>query len=452
MIVALFISASGAQSAPNVNILFIAVDDLNNCLGCYGHPLVKSPNIDRLAARGVRFDRAYCQYPLCNPSRASLLTGLRPDSTRIFENSTMFRNTVPGAVTLPQLFRQSGYYVARVGKLFHYGVPNGIGTSGLDDLQSWDTVVNPSGRDKVDEKLVKNLTWPRPIGGALTFLAADGGDDEQTDARVAAESIRILERSAAGRPFFLAVGLYRPHVPCVAPKKYFQMYPVEKITPPGDQDKRDGYPDAALTVKPPSYGLDEKDQKDMIQSYYAAVTFMDAQVGKLLDALDRLKLADNTMVVLFGDHGWHLGEHGLWQKMSLFEESARVPLVIAAPGTKGAGKPCPRLAELVDLYPTLADLCGLSAPANLEGKSLRPLLNEPGRAWDAAGFTQVQRGNFMGRSIRTERWRYTEWDGGKQGVELYDHDADPHEMNNLAKDANYATAVAALKKRLQEKK
>ena len=443
-----------AEDAPRYNVLFIAVDDLNTALGCYGHPLVKSPHIDRLAKRGTRFDRAYCQFPLCSPSRTSLLFGLRPDSTGTLDNLTVFRTKLPTAVSLPQHFRKHGYFAARVGKVFHYGVPGDIGTSGLDDPKAWEMIVNPSGRDKTDEARVQNYTPKRNLGASLSFLQADGTDEEQTDARIAAEAIRIME-TRRDRPFFLAVGFFRPHVPCVAPKKYFEMYPTSKLSLPKEPaDDRKNHPEAAYTVTPPNYGLEEDKLKEFLQGYYAAVTFADAQVGKLLDAVDRLKLNDNTIIVLWGDHGWHLGEHGLWQKMSLFEESAHVPLIVYWPGAKTKGKPSARPVELLDLYPTLADLCGLPVPKELHGKSLRPLLDDPAAKFKEGAFTQVTRGSvdnrFMGRSVRTERWRYTEWDDGKKGVELYDHDSDPKEYRNLAEDAKYAETVKHLKELLRQ--
>jgi uncharacterized sulfatase len=443
--------AGGARPAPAVplNVLFIVSDDLNTDLGCYGHPLVRSPNIDRLAAGGVRFERAYCQYPLCNPSRASFLTGRRPDTTQVQENATHFRKALPDVVTLPQAFSRQGYFAARVGKLYHYGVPGQIGTPGLDDAPSWQTAINPRGKEKDEEDKVVNYSGGG-IGGALTWYVTEGPDEEHTDGKVATEAIRLLEANRE-RPFFLAVGFYRPHVPCVAPPNYFDLYPPEKIALPKEPPEHlAGIPEPAPAVRKPNYGLDDEKLRTMIRAYYASVSYMDGQVGRVLDALDRFGLADRTVVVFLGDHGWHLGEHGQWQKMTLFERSARVPLLIRAPGARGNGKACARTVELVDLYPTLVELCGLPAQAGLEGKSLAPLLNDPQAAWTKPAITQVRRGKagLMGRSVRTERHRYTEWDGGKGGAELYDYQTDPRELKNLAADPAHAATAAELKKLL----
>ena len=458
LVLSLAAAPSLAQEAkpaqPKWNVLLIASDDLNAALGLYGNDLVKTPNLVRLARRGVRFDRAYCQFPLCNPSRSSFLTGLRPDHTKVLDNAVKFRDVDPNIVTLPQLFKKNGYHVARVGKLFHYGVPGQIGTSGLDDPASWDKVVNPRGRDRDDEPKITSLKpESREFGGTLSWLAAEGTDEEQTDGKSAAAAIGLLEQNK-DRPFFLGVGFYRPHTPYVAPRKYFDLYPPDRLTPAQyPPDDRNDIPPAALVNRPEERAMTDAQQREAMQAYYASVTFMDAQVGKLLDALDRLKLADRTIVVFLSDHGYLLGEHGLWQKMCLFEESARVPLVVAAPGHKG-DRTCFRLVELVDIYPTLAELCGLAPPANLDGRSLVPLLDDPEQPWKNAAFTQVTRGQrenqFQGRSIRTERFRYTEWDGGRRGVELYDHQLDQGEFRNLANDPEFADDILPLRALLRQ--
>jgi iduronate 2-sulfatase len=445
-----------ADVPARMNVLLIVSDDLtHNALGTYGGPRA-TPNIDALARRGVRFDRTYCQFPLCNPSRASFLTGLRPDSLRVYENATQFRKNVPDAQSLPQTFRKAGYTVARVGKLYHYGVPAQIGTDGLDDPSSWERTVNPRGRDKDDEDKIFSLTPDAKgagrFGATLSWLAADGTDEEQTDGKIALEIARLL-RQYADRPFFLGCGFFRPHTPYVAPKSYFSRHPLDSIgLPIVPADHRQSAP-------PPAFGSSKWEQEVMtddlrrqaIQAYRASASFMDAQVGVIMRTLDELKLADKTIVVFMSDHGYHLGDHGLWQKMSLFENSTRVPLIIHDPRRPGEDRRCARTVELVDLHATLADLCGLDVPKT-DGTSLKPLLDDPDRAWDRAAFTQVSRGTptttgettkqhapwFMGRSVRKERYRYTEWDGGKKGAQLYDYEADPGELRNLVDDPELA--------------
>ncbi len=456
LLLALAVMVSAAPAAaPKFNVLHLVSDDLNCGLGCYGHPLVKSPNIDKLAARGVRFDKAYCQYPLCNPSRASFLTGQRPDTTKVYENSTHFREALPDVVTLPQSFQKVGAFVARVGKLYHYGVPTQIGTSGLDDPPSWMQFINPIGHDKKVEDKIFSLT-PGQFGGTLSWFA-DEDPEPQTDAIGAMEAIKLLE-AHKDKPFYLAVGFYRPHTPYVAPKQYFDMYPIDKVElASGPMKDQEGVPVPAFA----SYKKDQDKLTDDLrrqarQAYYASTSFMDAQVGQVVNALDRLGLADKTIIVFHSDHGYHLGEHGLWQKQSIWEGSARVPLIICVPGSAQKGKTCGRPVELVDLHATLTDLCGIEAPKN-DGYSLKPLLEDPQAAWSHAAYSQVlrgqeigtkapkakkQKGGFMGRSVRTEQWRYTEWGkDGEKGVQLYDMVKDPTEAKNLANDPAHAATV-----------
>jgi len=454
-------------AATKPNVLFIVSDDLATRLGCYGDPLVKSPHIDRLAARGVRFDRAYCQFPLCNPSRASFLTGLRPDTIRIHENSTHLRETSPRVQTLGQTFMRAGYYVARIGKLYHYGVPAHIGTDSYDDFQSWHYRFNPYGRDRDDENKIVSIRadakGPGRFGATLSWLAAEGEDTEQTDGIAATHAIELLEKlKGQPRPFFLAVGFYRPHTPYVAPKKWFELYPPERITlPKVPAGYRDTLPKPALPYRVEEEKLTDDQRRLAIQAYHASTSFMDAQVGRLLDALERLGLSRNTIVVFLSDHGYHLYEHEYWQKMSLFEVAARVPLIIALPDGTSAGQACRRPVELVDLHATLADLCDVRAPSKLDGKSLLPLLKNPETLWTKPAITQVARElqrpvtngipeptqvTVMGYSIRTERWRYTEWNG--RGVELYDHNTDPDELKNLANDPASAATRTELRKQL----
>lgn len=468
----LLATSVGLAAAPKYNVLHLVSDDLNCSLGTYGHPLVKSPNIDKLAARGVRFDKAYCQYPLCNPSRASFMTGLRPDTTKVYENSTHFRETDPNTVTIPQSFQKAGAFAARVGKLYHYGVPTQIGTSGLDDAPSWMQVVNPIGHDKKVEDKIFSLI-PGQFGGALSWFA-DEDPEPQTDAIGAAEAIKLLE-AKKDQPFYLAVGFYRPHTPYVAPKQYFDMYPLDQVgLAQGPGKDEPGIPEAAYaSYKKEQDQLTDDLRRKARQAYFASTTFMDAQVGQVVDAIDRLGLADKTIIVFHSDHGYHLGEHGLWQKQSIWEGSARVPLIIVVPGSTNKGKACARPVELVDLHATLTDLCGIESPKT-DGFSLKPLLDNTEEAWSHAAHSQVLRGQqigtnapkfkdqqkaqvkgkgkgkkangFMGRSVRNEQYRYTEWGkDGEHGVMLYDLNNDPMETKNLASDPAHAETLKSMK-------
>lgn len=449
--------ASADEPATKKNVLLIISDDLTTTsLHCYGNALVQTPNVDAFAAGAVRFDHAYCQYPLCNPSRCSFMTGRRPDTTRVYDNGVNFRRHLPDVITIPQHFQNAGYFAARVGKIYHYGVPEQIGTNGMDDGRSWNEVVNPRGRDKDEEADVINLVGIRNIGASLTYLETDGDGSDHTDAKIADAVIKMLEQHK-DKPFFIGCGFFRPHVPCAASKNYFNLYSLDKIKLPVEPPEHLALiPPIALTVRPANYGLDAEKLKIFTRAYFASTSLMDAQVGRVLAALHKLGLADKTVVVFMSDHGWCLGEHGQWQKMLLFEESTRVPLAIYDPGNKANGKVCSRPVELVDLYPTLADLCGLPPPDGADGVSLKPLVENPDASWDKPAFTQVRHGpakqKIMGRSVRTEHWRYTEWDGGRRGVELYDQQADPKEYHNLAHDPQEADVVASLKKLLHAQK
>ena len=451
----LLLSSCSDPTPPNV--LFIAVDDLNNDLGTYGHHLVRSPHIDRLADQGIRFDRAYCQYPVCSPSRSSFLTGLYPEQTGVLTNQGQFRDRLPDTPTLPQWFKMHGYYTARIGKIYHYGVPSQIGTDGEDDPASWSATVNPRGIDREVHDRIKTLQ-PGQFGGTLSWLSLDPDEGLHTDELGTEAAIRIMEEHhprETGRPLFLAVGFYRPHTPFVATDSLFEMYPPDEIEPllevPGD---RDDIPLPALADRPKQRELSLEQRRTIIQAYYASVSFMDVQVGRLLDGLKEHDLADNTIIVFVSDHGYHLGHHGLWQKGDLFEGSVRVPLIIAAPGIASGGTDA--LVELVDLYPTLADLAGLPSPDHLAGESLRPVMTEPGRTVRGSAFTvansraawvhpAMQGRDVIGHTIRTRQFRYTEWNEGAEGIELYDYHADPMEYYNLAGSTEFAALQDSLR-------
>lgn len=434
------------KRAARKNVLFIGVDDLATQLGCYGRP-VMSPHLDKLAARGVRFDAAYCQYPLCGPSRSSLMTGLSPDITCVHDNDVHFREALPNVITLAQLFRENGYFSARVGKIYHAGDPGEEGTDGLDDPMSWDWTFNPVGVDHLqEERLVTNFTPGRGLGSAIAFYRSKARDSEITDGIGAAQVARLLKKNH-DKPFFIAFGLYRPHVPWVVPQACFDNYPVSKIQPyPFDPAELKVAPPPAYWTQPPNFGMDPEQRIQAMQGYYAATTFMDEQVGQVLHALEESGQAKNTLVVFWADHGWQLGQHGQWMKQTLFEAATRVPVIFAGPGVPLRGAVCRRTVEHLDLYPTIAALCGLDGvPANLHGESLLPLLHDPEAEWSKPAVTQVrryknkERAQIDGYSIRDERYRYTWWNEGKDGEELYDYKMDPNELKNLANDPEMKT-------------
>ena len=383
----------------------------------------------------------------------SLLTGLRPDTTGVHDLQTDFRTVLPDVVTLPQLFRRNGYVAARVGKIYHYGNPGQIGTPGLDDPASWDHTVNPRGIDKDEEPLLTNYTPQRQgFGSALAYYASPAPDDAHTDGKVAAETVALLEQHR-DRPFFIAAGFYRPHCPFIAPRKYFDQFPLDAIPAPPDLPRSSDVPLPAWFTNPPHWGLDTTQQREVLRAYYASIAFLDANVGRVLDGLERLNLADRTIVVFVSDHGYHLGDRGQWMKQTLFERSARAPLIVSAPGITARGVESTRIVEHLDIYPTLAALAGLDLPSTgVHGRSLVPLLSDAAAPWDHAAVTQVRRGSaaatFMGYSLRTEQWRYTEWDSGTRGTELYDAVNDPGELHNLAASSAHRSTVADLRRRL----
>lgn len=452
-------------AAKPVNVLFIAADDLNTDIGCYGNKQVKTPNLDRLAAMGVRFDRAYCQQPLCGPSRASIMSGLRPNTTGFVHLRDDIRKLKPDTVTMGQFFQQKGYYVGRVGKIYHYGNPSGIGTDGHDDALTWQERFNPAGIDKLQEENI--IRYPGPTSGykdklgiSMAWWDPDSKDTEHTDGMVATRAIEMIDRNK-DKPFFVAAGFFNPHCPYVAPKKYFDMYRLEEITMPDPEEAKkdlDDVPEMAYKFDKwwsPFFngvfkGTTREQARKCKQAYYACVSFVDAQVGRLLDAIEERNLLDNTLIVFWSDHGYFLGEKGLWYKRKNFERSVRAPLLIAGAGVTSSGKSCAQPVEMLDLYPTIADYTGFDVPRQLEGRSLRPLLSDPASTWDKPAISQVFRSsNAQGYSIRTMRWRYTEWNDGKAGRELYDHANDPDEVHNLADLDKYADTVKQLSKQLQ---
>jgi len=432
------LAAAAAPKRP-LNVLFVVSDDLTStALGCYGHPLVQSPNVDSLAGNGVRFDRAYCQYALCAPSRASFLTGLRPDTTRVLTNGPDFREFQPNHVTMPQLFKNNGYHAIREGKMFHMGVPGTVGTAQWQDEASWTHSGSPQGKEHNSKGDGKDLTPGIAPGVGMRFVRTPDAS-EQADFDAANRAIAHLEKHRSD-PFFLGLGFVRPHVPFVAPSEYFDRYPLSKIriakNPPDDLNDIPALVPRTLGATAGNMKMNEDQQMEALRGYYAAISFMDDQLGRVLRTLDKLGLRDNTVVVFQGDHGWHLGEHTFWQKRSLMEESAKVPLIISRPGKKG--QVCRSLVELVDIYPTLADLCGLTPPATLEGRTLRPVLDNPRRAHKTAAYTQLNAGKTEGRAVRTTDFRYIRWTTPEETAEeLYDHRKDPREFTNVAADKKY---------------
>ena len=423
------------------NVLFISVDDLRPLLGCYGHSEMHTPNIDRLAKQGTLFNRAYCQFPVCNPSRVSVLTGLRPDTTGIYDNPTDFREVLPGVVTLPQHFKDHGYHTRSVGKIAH-------GDAAWKDELSWS---EPIWREPW--RYVNKTTSP-------SWQALDVDDDEFEDVRIANAAVEVLTE-IRDKQFFLAVGFNKPHLPFYAPSKYFDLYTTQDFKLPVDSRLPRNAPAIASNPKgmkayqdisdyPP---FSEEKTLELTLAYAATVSYIDALVGRVLDQLDVLNLTENTIILFWGDHGFHLGEHGLWRKNTLFEDSVRSPLIVSMPKQIHTDTTTDALVELIDIYPTLCDACQLPIPTEVEGISMVPVIEEPERQWKTAAFSQLVRvlnnTSVDGYSMRTEQYRYTEWgNNGERGRELYDYYADPNETVNIVDLPENAELVTHLSERL----
>ncbi|MFZ9991524.1 MAG: sulfatase-like hydrolase/transferase [Opitutales bacterium] len=449
---------SAAETKP-LNVLFIAVDDLRPEVNASGSKVIKTPNMDRIAARGTTFDRAYCQQAVCSPSRSSLMTGRRPDATRVWDLETHFRTALPEAVTVAQYFKNHGYHSQGMGKIFH---------GGFDDAPSWtvpwQTPKAPQYATPANQQLQAGNVDKKGRGRGPAYESADVTDDTYTDGKTARLAVATLaELKRQGKPFFLAVGMAKPHLPFVAPKKYWDLYdPKDIYVPayqklPADAPKFVGHTNGELgsyAGMPKDGVVDDATARTLRHGYYAAISYMDAQVGLVLDALEKEGLAQDTVIVLWGDHGWQLGEHGLWHKHTNFEVAARAPLLISVPGQKAAGSKSASLAEFIDIYPTLADVCGLPKPKDVEGVSLKPVLDDAAARVRPVAISQYPRSDagktLMGYSIRDDRWRLTLWrdrkDNAIHATELYDETNDPHETVNVAAKAEHAEVIARLTK------
>ena len=453
---------------PKTNVLFIVVDDLRPQLGCYGAEWIKSPNIDRLAADGLLFERAYCQQAVCAPSRASVLSGCRPDTTTIYDLRTPLRTAMPDVLSLPQHFRNQGYETVSIGKVYHHA---------KDDLQGWSQEPFQStgdwkGRGYLTDEAMEAIarcdreqeakgSSRRGLGPA--FEAADVPDDGYHDGKDALAAIAKLgELAELDKPFFLALGFHKPHLPFSAPKRYWDMYDEAAVPLALNPFVPEGVTEFSLTSfgelrgyfgMPKEGRIPDELARKLVHGYAACVSYMDAQLGMVLAELDRLGLRENTVVVLWGDHGWKLGEHDSWCKHTNFEIDARAPMMVSPPGMRGAAKRTGALVEFVDMYPSLCELCGIPIPDHCEGTSFAPLMDDPTRHWKSAAFGQYPRGHVMGYAMRTDRYRYVEWRERETGVvlarELYDHQQDPQENVNAAEKPELSQVVASLSAKLR---
>lgn len=454
-------SFAGAQDSSikrpsKPNVLFIISDDLNTALSGFGHPQCKTPNLDRLADRGVCFGNMHCQYPVCGSSRASIMSGLYPYTNHTLGNKGTLRGSMPNVVTLSQMFRNNGYYAARVSKIYHMRIPNDIlaGTTEHDDPLSWDEAINIKGPEHKTPG--ESEQWSPKDKGTQTFrsVSAEGADSVHADGMAADKAIELLGKMK-DKPFFLAVGFVRPHVPLVAPASYFDLYKRDEMTPPEvPANDLDDVPKIIRNYKEidSTYGVTEQLHKGLLQAYYASVSYMDAQAGRVLDALEAHGLNENTIVVFTSDHGYLLGHHNKFQKQHLFEEATRVPFIISVPWLKKEhGNTTGKITELIDLYPTLAELAELRPPANLQGTSLLPLINDvESKQWTKDQAITISRSG--GESLRTHQWRFTQWGFGDSGNELYDLKNDPGEFTNQANNPEYAQTLSKMREKLDTKR
>ncbi len=428
--VSLMVSRSpvSAQVNEKYNVLFIAVDDMNDWVGPFGgYEGIITPNIDKLAKKGVVFKRAYCSAPACNPSRASLLTGIRPSTSGVYHNNQPWRPVLKDAVTLPQYFTANGYEVKGAGKIFH---------NSYNDLPSWPAYFDVPRSPEPSKTPVNgfaNLDWS-PV---------DAKDEDMGDFKVVNQGIDYFKQKH-DKPFFLAIGLTRPHLPWYVPQKYYDLYPISGIKlPKVIKNDLSDVPDAGIKIAKPQgdhkFITEHNQWEKAVQGYLASTTFADGQIGRLLDALEKSAYAKNTIIVFFGDHGWHLGEKEHWRKFALWEEASRVPFIVYAPGISAINGVSDRTVNLIDIYPTLLDLCKLPAKKELEGRSISALLKNPSAKWEHPSVTTHGLGNH---AVRSEKFRYIRYLDGSE--ELYDHDVDPQEFKNLASDEKYS----AIKKEL----
>jgi len=422
-------AAESSTPVPKPNVLFIAIDDLNHWVGYLGrNAQTRTPNIDRLAARGVWFTRSYCAAPVCNPSRAALMSGLRPSTSGVYENNNDWRRAIPEDLPLTTTFRKAGYYVCGAGKIYHESHKR---------RSEWDDYLENAGRD------------PEPTGstgvGGIRFAPLDCGDEDLREWKIVEYGIEQLEKKH-DKPLFLAVGLHKPHMPWNVPRKYYDLHPLDKIelAPYREDDLKD-LPTAGVRMARPEGDhaaiLESGRWKEAVQGYLAAISYCDAMVGRLLDAFDKSAYATNTIICFWGDHGWHLGEKQHWRKFALWEEATRSPLVWVVPGLTKANSRCDRTVDFMSIYPTLTDLCGLPTPKHVQGESIRALLADPKAAWDKPAITTYK---YMNHSVRTENWRYIRYADG--GEELYDEGKDPYEWTNLAGKSTFDSKRAELGK------